>query len=254
MSELTDAIGTRIDGNWQRVRAEVVDACAAANRPAASVRIVGVTKYVGPAESRRLAEAGCGLLAESKPQEIWAKHGWFADHAQSVGQPEPPLAEWHLVGHLQRNKVRRTLPLIACLHSLDSLRLASAVSNEAERAGIEISSLVEVNVTEDSAKTGLPATDAEAFVEAVLRLPGIRLCGLMAMASHQANSAQARREFATVRQLKDRLSERFAGDVVLPELSMGMSGDFCEAIAEGATLVRIGSALWEGVPRQHARA
>jgi pyridoxal phosphate enzyme (YggS family) len=188
-----------------------------------------------------LIDAGCQRLGENRPQQLWEKHAWLNE------QPDKPNVEWHFIGHLQRNKVRRTLPLITCLQALDSTRLADAVNEEAKRQGLTIDVLVDVNVTADESKTGLPASDIEAFVDHILGLPGVRLHGLMAMSSLHAESGEARREFAKVRELRDSLQEKFGDQVGLAELSMGMSGDFREAIMEGATMVRIGSNLWEGV-------
>jgi PLP dependent protein len=227
-----------ISANWRRVNEEVAAAAHDAGR-LEPVTIIGVTKYVSAPLAWQLVEAGCPILGENRPQSLWEKHQWFLDSGRS-----PPA--WHLIGHLQRNKVRRTLPLIDRLHSVDSLRLASSLSEEAARIGRVLPVLVEVNVTQDTSKTGMPAAELGAFFEQACQLTGIRIDGLMAMSSHLAGGEQARREFARVRQLRDQLQARFAS-ASLHHLSMGMSADFREAIAEGATLVRIGSSLWEGV-------
>jgi pyridoxal phosphate enzyme (YggS family) len=227
-----------ISANWRRVQQEVAEALDAAQRRD-HVAIVGVTKYVGPALASQLVDAGCQLLGENRPQSLWDKHQWFLD----AGRSQP---SWHLIGHLQRNKVRRTLPLVDCLQSVDSLRLAQAVSQEAARVGRLLPVLVEVNVTLDTSKTGMPIAEVHDFFQQACELPGIRIEGLMAMSSQLAGGDQARREFARVRELKEQLQEQFAA-TELRHLSMGMSVDFREAIAEGSTLVRIGSSLWEGI-------
>lgn len=224
--------------NWLRVVDQVEDARVAALR-SDPVTIVGVTKYVEAPLAHLLVLAGCHCLGESRPQSLWAKHEWMSEH--ELAQPD-----WHMIGHLQRNKVRRTLPMIGCLHSVDSLRLAQTLSSEAERIHTQLPVLVEVNVTQDADKTGLNPEELTAFFEAALPLSGIQITGLMAMASQFSGGAQARREFARVRQLRDEMQQRYP-DTPLSQLSMGMSGDFREAIAEGATLVRIGSSLWEGI-------
>ncbi|MCA9132150.1 MAG: YggS family pyridoxal phosphate-dependent enzyme [Planctomycetales bacterium] len=212
----------------------------AASRDPAEVCIVGVTKYVGPELALQLAQAGCRILGENRPQSLWSKHEYFQAHAAEDTQ-------WHMIGHLQRNKLRRTLPLLDCLHSLDSLRLAEAISHEATAVARVLPVLVEVNFTQDSSKTGLPPSALPAFVEQVRQLPGLRIEGLMAMASQDGSEAQTRREFEQVRQARDELQQAYSGELTLSQLSMGMSGDFRQAVAAGATLVRIGSSLWEGV-------
>ena len=225
--------------NWEQVCQQVTDSCQLAGRNPAEVQVVGVSKYVDAALCLQLVQAGCVVLGENRPQSLWEKHEWFASH-------DAPAVQWHMIGHLQRNKVRRTLPLIQCLHSLDSLRLAEEVSREAVAAGIELAVLIEVNVTRDSSKTGLLAADLPEFMDRVVPLPGLVIRGLMAMASLDGDATVARREFAEVRHLRERLAERHP-QLDLSQLSMGMSGDFEAAIAEGSTLVRIGSSLWRGV-------
>lgn len=217
-----------ISDNWQRVREEVATACISAGRPQ-DVTIVGVSKYVGPELTLQLIEAGCNILGENRPQSLWAKFSWMQE--QHYDQPQ-----WHMIGHLQRNKVRRTLPMISYLHSVDSLRLARMLSEEARRVDQVLPVLAEVNVTQDPSKTGMQAEDVQAFLTEACQLDGIELHGLMAMSSQFSGGDQARREFAQVRQLRDDLCQQFPS-LDLSQLSMGMSGDFQEAITEGATMV-----------------
>lgn len=238
MQEASDETAAIIRTNWTRVQEQVGAACDAAARPAEQVTIVGVSKYVSPPIALLLAQAGCCVLGENRPQAIWDK----AEYFRQQGQP----AEWHMIGHLQRNKIRRIISDICCVHSLDSLRLAQALSEEAVRVEQCLRCLIEVNVTQDASKTGLPAHELEVVLEQTLRLPGISIQGLMAMSTQQSTSDAARREFASVRDLRDKMQSRYP-EIQLSELSMGMSSDFREAIAEGATLVRIGSNLWQGI-------
>lgn len=222
-----------VRANFERVRAEVAAACARAGRDPGGVSIVGVTKYVGVAAAAALLAAGCRDLAESRPQGLWEKAAAL------------PRARWHLVGPLQRNKVRRTLPLVALLHTLDSARLLEAI--EEEGAGRVLEALVEVNLDGDPRRGGVAAEGLGALLEAAAASARVRVRGLMGMASAPSGAAgsdTARRQFAALRALRDRFAAAHPG---LEELSMGMSGDFPEAILEGATLVRIGSALWEGL-------
>ena len=228
--------------NLAEVRGRMADACRLAGRDPGDVRLIGVTKYVSAASTRMLLEAGCLDLAESRPQSLWAKAAALADHK--------PAARWHLIGHLQRNKLRRTLPLVSLVHSLDSVRLVEAIEAEAEAAGLVCEALVEVNLAGDPGRTGVMESDLAAVLEAAGRSPHVRVLGLMGMAAvpdGENSSGAARRQFARLRELRDELAGRWPTAKGIRELSMGMSGDFVEAILEGSTLVRVGSALWEGI-------
>jgi pyridoxal phosphate enzyme (YggS family) len=239
MLEASSETAKRIAENWHRVTSEVAEATRQAGRAADEVLIVGVSKYVDADLTAQLFEAGCNSLGENRPQNLWSKADFFARMNLH--------ATWHLIGHLQRNKIRRTLPQIGWLHSLDSLRLAEALSEEAVIANLKLRVLLEVNVTQDATKTGLATTELMQVAEHVVGMPSLELRGLMAMCSLESDSEVARREFAEVRELRDRLQNSLGSQVKLDQLSMGMSGDFREAIAEGATLLRIGSRLFEGI-------
>jgi hypothetical protein len=154
---------------------------------------------------------------------------------------------WHAIGHLQRNKVERTLPLISLLHSGDSLRLLTAVSAAAVKQGRVVQTLLEVNISGDEAKHGFELETVAAALPAIALLPGVKVRGLMTMAALEGGNEQARRDFAKLRGLRDTLERNRPPQIDLGELSMGMSGDFIEAIEEGATIVRVGSALFEGI-------
>ena len=235
---MSDDDAKTVRDNWLQAIQAVQDACLHADREPNSVQIVGVSKYVDAQTTQLLFQAGCQILGENRPQVIWEK-------AEHFSQSEP-TPHWHMIGHFQRNKVKKTLPLIDYLHSLDNLRLAEVVSQEATKLGQPIKTLVEVNVTRDESKTGMQADRASDFLGQVAELPGIEIRGLMAMSSHHAESKQIQREFDKVRTLRDELQTDHP-DLSLNELSMGMSNDFAEAIAAGATMVRIGSNLWKGI-------
>jgi pyridoxal phosphate enzyme (YggS family) len=235
-----DDLRDRCRRNVLAVRERVEEACRRAGRSSDEVTVIAVTKYVGPEIARLLHEAGCQDLAESRPQSLWAK-------AEALAGLMPP-PRWHLVGPLQRNKIRRTLPLVSLLHSLDSPRLLEALEAEGAAAGITCRALVEVNLAGDPGRTGVGEADVASIVAAAAMTPHVEVVGLMGMASvPDGDASAARREFERLRKLRDRLRAAVPGGEKLVELSMGMSGDFAEAIAEGATLVRIGSAFFEGV-------
>lgn len=238
MKPASPSTANRILSNWQNLVQAVGETAATAHRSASDIKIVGVSKYVDASLTRQLIDAGCVDIGESRPQVLWEKHSALADQ---------PHIKWHMIGHLQRNKVRRTLPVLDCLHSLDNWRLAEVLNTEAQSLGKRLDTLVEVNVTQDQSKTGLRASELPSFLERVISLPSLEVVGLMAMSSREAGPEAARREFARVRELRDRLQAELGQVVKLAQLSMGMSGDFRAAIAEGATILRIGSNIWEGV-------
>jgi pyridoxal phosphate enzyme (YggS family) len=202
------------------------------------VRVVAVTKYVGRDVTQALVDAGCFDLGESRPQELWSK-------AATITSPQP--IRWHLVGHLQSNKIRRTLPHLHLLHSADSRRLLDALEAEASAADRTVNVLLEVCVSGDVTKTGLPASEIEPLLADASQWPHIAIRGLMGMASLVGGIDAAKRDFAKLNALRERLAQNVAPHVSLAELSMGMSNDFEAAIAAGATIVRVGSALFDGV-------
>jgi hypothetical protein len=223
--------------NLARVRDRIVVAATSAGRHPEDVRLVGVTKYVGPAGAAALLAAGCTDLGESRPQELWEK---AADPALST-------ARWHLVGHLQRNKVRRTLPLVELVHSVDSLRLAEAINDTAAEIGRPARVLLEVNCSGDVEKHGLTADGLKELLPQLAPLAHLQACGLMTMAARVGDDRVAAANFSALRRLRDAVARDCPPSVQLSELSMGMSGDFEIAIREGATIVRIGSDLFAGV-------
>jgi pyridoxal phosphate enzyme (YggS family) len=223
--------------NLARVRGRIADAARAAGRSPDEVTLLGVTKYVEPDVAMLLFDAGLSDLAESRPQQLWRKADTFGDLP----------VRWHMVGHLQRNKLRRSVPMISLLHSLDSPRLAEALDAQMAATGGRLPALVEVNISGDDRKHGFMPGDVEPLLEDLAQRQHLEIRGLMAMASLEGGVDRARHNFAALRQLRDRLRANCPDGMGMDELSMGMSGDFAEAIAEGATIVRIGTALFEGV-------
>ena len=225
-----------IETNLAQVRADIARATARAGRKPEEVKLIGVTKYVGAEVVRPLVAAGLCDLAESRPQQLWDKAAALADL---------PI-RWHQIGHLQRNKVRRTLPLAAMIESVDSLRLAGAIDQTAGELGRRIAVLLEVNISGEEAKHGFLPSEVGAALPQLAAMKHLDVRGLMGMAGLEGDLDDARREFAA---LRDRLQPACPEGIALTELSMGMSGDFEVAIEEGATIVRVGSALFEGLLR-----
>jgi len=216
---------------FEEVTARVNRALEAAGRAQDSVRIVAVSKG-HPAEAvRELVAEGHFLFGESRVQEALAKIPLC-----------PGRVEWHFIGHLQKNKVRKALPLFSLFHGIDSLELAEDMNRIAEEEGLRAAVLLEVNTSGEASKFGFRPDGVIAQMSDLLELPRLEIRGLMTMAPIVPKPELARPHFERLRQLRDRLEDQFG--VKLPELSMGMSGDFEAALAEGATLIRIGTALF----------
>jgi PLP dependent protein len=241
-----------IADNLRRVQERIALAAESAGRRAEEITLVGVTKYVGIKEAAELAAAGCHNLGESRPQELWKKAEALSGEPASAGGQfvAPRSIHWHLIGHLQRNKVARTLPLVTLIHSVDSQRLLAGI-NDARSSPDDnrppTNVLLEVNTSGESAKHGLAPNEVEPLLNAASNYPRLAIRGLMTMAALEGGPAVAARNFATLLDLRDRLKRSAANSVQLNELSMGMSADFEIAIREGATIVRVGSLLWEDI-------
>lgn len=227
-----------VQQNLGRVRQTIADAAADSGRTANEIQLVGVTKYVESDVARALSDAGCLALGESRPQQLVEKANALADTS----------IQWHMIGHLQRNKVRRVLPITSLIHSGDSLRLLEAIdriATEDDLPGIRV--LLEVNVSGEEAKHGFAPEDVKPALAPLAQLTHVEIAGLMCMARRASQGEGARRDFAKLRELRDQLRADCPDSISLDALSMGMSGDYADAIREGATIVRVGSALFEGV-------
>jgi len=225
----------RLKRNLASVRERIETATVKSGRQANSVRLVGVTKYVDAATTRMLIEAGCEIVGENRPQVLWDKWAELSEIK----------VEWHLIGHLQRNKVKRTIELTSLIHSIDSVRLLESINDAGQQLDRVAHVLLEVNVSGESAKHGFAPEEMSAALGVVANMPFVVVQGLMCMAGLSGDEHDARREFASLRELAESLQSQSPDNVQLDELSMGMSGDFELAIAEGATLVRVGSLLFE---------
>ncbi len=227
MSVLADRLGAV----EERLRA----ACRRAGRARADVTLVAVTKTVSAAVAAELPALGVTHLGESRPQELWHKAAALA------------AVHWHLIGPLQRNKIDRTLPLVAMIHSVDSLRLLTALEEAAARQERTVDVLLEVNAGGEASKHGFPPNEAEKVPQTLPSLRHVRIRGLMTMAAFTDDPRDCRPTFTALRDLRDRLRDRLGPPHSLEHLSMGMSNDFEVAVEEGATLVRLGTVLFEGL-------
>lgn len=234
---MSPAAATEIGERHTRLLERLSRAATAAGRDASRCRIVAITKGFGIDVARDAVAAGLSRLGENRVQEALAKVAAL------------PAVEWHLVGHLQSNKVRRAVEAFDWIHSIDSLELLARVDRAAGDAGRSPAVLLQVNITDEASKSGFAAARlARAaapggnLTTALAGLRHARVVGLMAIGRDGADHRQARDTFRELRALRDRLEQSLGRP--LPELSMGMSADCEQAVAEGATLVRIGRALF----------
>jgi pyridoxal phosphate enzyme (YggS family) len=231
-TQLHELLAARLEAVEERLAA----ACRRAGRSRADVTLVAVTKTVTPAVAAVLPALGVHDLGENRPQELWRKAAAL-----------PPAVRWHLIGHLQRNKIERTLPLVSCIHSVDSLRLLEALEEAAGKRQAPLEVLLEVNASGEASKHGFAPEEVPGLAAPLLALRWLRPAGLMTMAAYEEDPERCRPTFVMLRALRDRLRGELGPALPLPHLSMGMSNDFEVAVEEGATMVRLGTVLFEGL-------
>jgi len=231
---------TDIAANIANIRARIDAACRRADRSPAEVRLIAVSK-IKPAQQIDAAFA-CGQrrFGESYVQE-------FRDKSPEVQSP----VEWHFLGGLQSNKVKYLRGKVAMIHSVDRLSLAEEISRQWQKIDQSVDILLQVNIGEEPQKSGCAPAELEALVRPVAELPNLRLCGLMCLPPNFADPEQVRPYFRRMRELAEQLNRLRLPGVTLTELSMGMSDDFEVAVEEGATLVRVGTAIFGERLRTH---
>ena len=223
-----------IADNLRRVRDEIAAAAERAGRDPAEVTLVVVTKTRGLDEVRAVVAAGAVDLGENYVQEMEAK-------AQALADAE---VRWHAIGHLQTNKVRKVAPIVSLVHSVDSARVARELDARASAAGRRVPFLLQVNVSGEDSKFGVAVDAAEALALEVCELRSAHLVGLMTMPPYVEDPQANRPHFRRLRAVREGLVAAGVPQGELRQLSMGMSGDFAVAVEEGATLVRVGTAIF----------
>ncbi|HUZ76055.1 MAG TPA: YggS family pyridoxal phosphate-dependent enzyme [Chloroflexota bacterium] len=221
-----------ISENWSQVRTRVAAAAAAAGRPVDSVRIVAVSKTFPASSAQAAYDAGARVLGENRVQEALPKI-----------EALPGDAEWHLIGHLQTNKARLAIGRFSLIHSVDSVRLANELQRQAERQELVQPILLQVDVAGEDTKSGFAPAELTAAARDIARLERLHLEGLMTIGPPVDDPEDARWVFRRLRELRDGLRQDLP-DAAWLELSMGMTHDFEAAIQEGATLVRVGRAIF----------
>jgi pyridoxal phosphate enzyme (YggS family) len=232
MADLREQLRERLAQVEERIAA----ACRKGGRPRQDILLVAVTKTVSVEVAGLLPDLGVVHLGESRPQELWRK-------ATAL----PSSIHWHQIGHLQTNKIERTLPLVQLIHSVDSLRLLQALDQEAMRQQRRVEIMLEVNASGEANKHGFAPAEIQTVLPLLPALKQVQLRGLMTMAAYAEDPEQCRPTFALLRELRDRLAPQVPPPHALDQLSMGMSNDYPIAIEEGATMIRLGTILFEGI-------
>ena len=220
-----------VAANLELVQSRIAAALEKAGRSPADVQLIAVSKKQDAEKVRAAFDAGQPIFGESKVQEARAKIPLL-----------PSAVRWHFIGHLQKNKIRHALPLFDMFHSVDSLALAQDMERIADEEGVRPRVLLEVNVAGEGSKFGFAPAKLKEEMEALLALGRLEIEGLMTIPPFAPEAEDSRRYFVQLRELRDELEQRFA--MRLPQLSMGMSNDYHVAIEEGATFVRVGTAIF----------
>lgn len=219
--------------NLVSVQKNIEESCERAGRNAEDVRLIAVSK-TKPVEALKEAyEAGCRDFGENKVQELTEKC-----------EELPKDIRWHMIGHLQRNKVKYLVGRVYMIHSVDSVKLAEEISREAVKKNVTVPILVEVNVAGEESKFGTSVREAEMLVREIAALPGISVRGLMTIAPYVEKAEDNRQYFVNLRQLSVDIKKKNIDNVCMDVLSMGMTGDYTVAVEEGATYVRVGTGIF----------
>ena len=240
------------------VKERISAAAVKARREPGEITLVAVTKTAGPEQIRELLQLGISDLGENRVQQLVQRAGQvneFLQRRQAFGDAAvPEKLRWHMIGRLQRNKVKQLLPVVSLIHSIDSLRLAEEMDIIGEKLQKKTPVLLQVNASEEPQKAGVAVGAALHLAEQIDSMPNLQMAGLMTMAEFDAPEARIRQAFSRTREIFEELKWHKIGGSHLRHLSMGMSHDFELAIAEGATMVRIGSLLFGGKVMDHEEA
>ena len=222
-----------IHDNLRVVEENINAACGRSGRDRNAVKLIAVSKTKPVEMLREAYNLGCRDFGENKVQELMDKYDQMPDDVR-----------WHMIGHLQRNKVKYIVDKVYMIHSVDSMRLAEEISKEAVKRNVTVSILVEVNVADEESKFGTTVDDAVLLVENISKLPNIIVKGLMTIAPYVENSEENRLYFARLKQIYVDIIHKNIDNVFMEELSMGMTGDYEVAIEEGATYIRVGTGIF----------
>ena len=222
-----------LSDNLQKVRSNIINSCEAVGRNPDEVTLIAVSKTKPVEILQEAYDAGARIFGENKVQEILDKYDQL-----------PSDIQWHMIGHLQRNKVKYIIDKVAMIHSVDSLRLAETIEQEAAKKDIVMPVLLEVNVAEEESKFGLKLEEVLPLVEKISHFPHVQIMGLMTIAPFTLNPEDNRKVFRTLKKLSVDISEKNINNVNMSVLSMGMTGDYEVAVQEGSTMVRVGTGIF----------
>jgi len=238
---------SKIRKNLEQISENIAAACDRSKRQLEEVRIIAVTKTVGSPEIKSLLDLGVRDFGESRAKQLYDRatelNGYFQRSRNSDISADH--VNWHMIGHLQRNKVKAVLEVADVVHSIDSLRLAEELNLRAERMGRVVDVMMQVNCSQEPQKFGVPVGAATHLGDMICTMKNLRLVGLMTMAELVEDPEKARPAFVRLRELFDEMKKEKIGGTAFGHLSMGMSNDYQVAVEEGATLLRIGTALFE---------
>jgi pyridoxal phosphate enzyme (YggS family) len=232
------------------IRERIAQAAAKAKRDPGEITLIAVTKTAAPEQIREVVQLGVTDLGESRVQVLTQRASQLIEFFQrrvvhGDGLPAQKI-RWHMIGHLQRNKIKPVLPLVYMVHSIDSLRLAEELDIQAAKLGRRLPVLLQVNTSEETTKFGVAVGAAVHLAEQIDSMPNLQMAGLMTMGPLEAPDDKVRHVFARAREIFEEMKWHKIGGTGLRHLSMGMSHDFEQAIAEGSTMIRIGTALFGG--------
>ena len=237
------------------VKDRIAKACAKAKREPKEVTLIAVTKTAAPEQIREALQLGVGDLGESRVQILIQRAAQLNEfHQRRVSSGDATVSDklrWHMIGHLQRNKIKQVLPIVSLIHSVDSLRLAEELETQAMKVGKRQPVLMQINASEESQKSGVAVGAAVHLAEQIDSMPHLQLMGLMTMAAFDADEKTIRHTFTRTREIFEEMQWHKIGGSSLKHLSMGMSNDYTIAIEEGATMVRVGTALFGGKIQDH---
>ncbi|MBQ4531246.1 MAG: YggS family pyridoxal phosphate-dependent enzyme [Lachnospiraceae bacterium] len=222
-----------IKENLAEVEEKICAACKRAGRDRSEVTLITVSKTNPVVRLKEAMDCGVSVFGENKVQEMLEKI-----------EELPDSLEWHMIGHLQRNKVKYIMGKVALIHSVDSLRLAQEISKEAVKQGTEENILVEINVAEEESKFGITTEEAIQLVEEIAKLPAIHVKGLMTIAPFVDDPEENRQVFQSLKKLSVDIKQKNIDNVTMDVLSMGMTNDYEVAIEEGATMIRVGTGIF----------
>ncbi len=226
-----------IKNNLELINEKIEKAAQRSGRKRSDIKLLGVSKQVDTDRIKEAIKCGHFNFGENYVQEFISKYETLSEYKD---------IDWHFIGHLQKNKVKYIIDKVSLIQSVDTISLAEEINKRAEKLGLQITILIEINLGEESSKSGIEISELDSFLEQIFAFDNLKISGLMALPPFCENAEDSRRYFIKLRELRDRFNSSYNN---LNELSMGMSSDYEIAIEEGATIVRVGTAIFGERPK-----